>query len=339
MNSTAASACSITDGRLNESSGLVASLKYPGVVYTHNDEKGPILAINTTTCRTVGAFSVNNLRSDPDPEAITLDRTTGKIWFGDIGNGHPTQPKSMTDKKPEIKHRGWPARITVFNEPGSLSGTVSTQAINITFPGGDRNAEALLVNPKTGQGYIITKYAASEVFKLPHPLRSGQATDTGVRIPGWVTDATFTNDGKWILIRYRTATDPAPDNVLVYNASWQRVGSIAVPNVPQGESIAMERIGSVFLIGSEGKNSPLLRVALPGQYDEEIVIVGDRIPNVISEAQCRNFDRKILKNGTKKYCASRKNTSSKGEECVDPKPGYAKFTYIKDSKGDYCGYW
>lgn len=338
-NDVVAAQCSIADSRLNESSGLVASLKHPGIVYTHNDEKGPILAVNTSTCKVVGAFNVTNLRGDPDPEAITLDHTTGKIWFGDIGNGHPTQPRSMTDKDPKIKHPGWPARIVVFDEPARLSGTVGTQAVNITFPGGDRNAEALLVNPKTGQGYIITKYASSEVFRLPRPLKSGQAADTGVRIPGWVTDASFTNDGKWVLVRYRTATDPAPDNVLVYDANWKYAGRIAVPNVPQGESIASEKGGAAFFIGSEGKNSPLVRVVLPAQYDAVPTIVGDAIPTVISEARCKEFDRRVLTSGTKKYCAKRNDTSSKGQECVDPKPGYAKFTYIKDSTGDYCGYW
>lgn len=338
-------ACKITDSRLNEASGLAASLKHPGVVYTHNDEKGPILAISTSTCKTVGAFTVNGLRSDPDPEAITLDHTTGKIWFGDIGNGHPTQPKSMTDKSPTIKHPGWPARIVVFTEPDKLSGSISAQAIDITFPGGDKNAEALLVNPKTGQGYIITKYASSGVYKLPYPLKSGRATDTGVRIPQWVTDATFTPDGKQVLIRYRTATDPAPDKVLVYDAAtWKQVGTIAVPNVPQGESITAEKGGAAFFIGSEGTNSPLLRVAMPGGGQStggggSGSTTGDAIPAAITEARCNELDRKVLTVSGKKYCAKRSDTNATNTECVAPKTGYAKFTYIVDATGDYCGYW
>lgn len=345
VNGESAFACKIADSRLNEASGLAASLKHPGVVYTHNDEKGPIFAINATTCKTVGAFTVNGLRSDPDPEAITLDHTTGKIWFGDIGNGHPTQPKSMTSKPASIKHPGWPARIVVFDEPSKLSGTISGQIVNITFPGGDKNAEALLSNPKTGQGYIITKYASSGVYKLPHPIKSGQATDTGVRIPGWVTDATFTDDGQKILIRYRTATDPAPDVVLVYDAaSWKQIGKIVVPNVPQGESITMEKGGAAFFIGSEGTNSPLLRVAMPSSGQSAPPVgsgstTGDAIPSAITEARCNELDRKVLTVSGKKYCAKRSDTNATNTECVAPKSGYAKFTYIVDASGDYCGYW
>ncbi len=259
--------CLIKDGGLNEASGLVASAKHANIVYTHNDEVGPLYAVDTNTCKVVGKFSVNHLRSDPDPEAITIDRTTGNVWFGDIGNGHPGQPSSMTDKTPQLKYPSLPARIVIFSEPSKLSGTVNTQAVDITYQGGNQNSEALLANPKTGQGYIISKNANSKVFRLPYPLKSGQAADTGVRIPGWVSDATFTNNGKYVLVRYRTTTDAAPTNVFVYDAkTWKRVGSIQVPRVAQGESIAAERNGTSFIIGSEGTSSPLARINLPAQY-------------------------------------------------------------------------
>lgn len=259
--------CFIKDGGLNEASGLVASAKHANIVYTHNDEIGPLYAIDTNTCKVVGKFSVNNLRSDPDPEAITIDRTTGNVWFGDIGNGHPGQPSSMTDKTPKLKYPSLPARIVIFKEPTKLSGSVSTQAVDITYQGGNQNSEALLANPKTGQGYIISKNANSKVFRLPHPLKSGQAADTGVRIPGWVSDATFTNNGNWVLVRYRTATDAAPTNVFVYDAkTWKLVDKIQVPKVAQGESIAAERNGTAFIIGSEGTSSPLARINLPAKY-------------------------------------------------------------------------
>ncbi len=42
---------------------------------------------------------------------------------------------------------------------------------------------------------------------------------------------------------------------------WKQVEEIAVPEVEQGETIAMEPGGTSFLIGSEGENSPLIRVA------------------------------------------------------------------------------
>lgn len=332
-----AAQCNISNGGLNEASGLAASIKHAGVVYTHNDEKGPIFAIKASTCQVIGKITVNGARSDPDPEAITINHKTGEVWFGDIGNGHPTQPRSMTDKKAEIKHPGWPARILVFQEPATLNTTITPRVVDIKYAGGDRNSEALLANPKTGQGYIIGKYASSPVFKLPNPLKSGTATDTGVRIPGWVTDATYTNDGKWILVRYRTATDPAPTNIYTYSADWKLVGKIAVPKVPQGESITMSKDGKLIYLGSEGNNSPLVSVPLPAAYGD---INGDLIPTKISLDRCKNFDRKVLTAADKtQYCAKRADTKANAPECTDMPAGYAKLTYVKHASGDYCGYW
>jgi hypothetical protein len=68
---------------------------------------------------------------------------------------------------------------------------------------------------------------------------------------------------------------------------------------------------------------------------------GDLIPNVISEAACRSLDRDVQTVSGKKYCAKRKDgkTVAGAGECIDPKPGYAKFTYISSSTPHYCGYW
>ncbi len=258
--------CTINDKSLNESSGLAASIKHPGIVYTHNDEGNTIYAVEIDTCKVVGKFKVNGVRSDPDPEAITIDHTTGKIWFGDIGNGHPNQP--FSDKTQAIKYKGLPARIIVFDEPDQFSGSVSGTKLDIKYSTGDQNSEALLANPKTGQGWIINKGPQSTVFKLPNPIKSGTATATNTKINGWVTDASFTNDGKYILVRYRTEKDASPKNVYVYDSSWNKVGDIPVPKVDQGESITMDQDGPYFIIGSESKQgkTPMVRVALPPEF-------------------------------------------------------------------------
>lgn len=344
----AAGSCRISDRGLNEASGLVASVKHPGIVYTHNDEgsgkgKGLIFAVNASTCGVVAKLTIVGLRDDPDPEAITIDRTTGKIWFGDIGNGHPGQPSSMTDKKKSLKYPSLPARIVIFDEPARLSGSITitgAKKVNITYQGGMQNSEALLVNPKTGQGYIINKQATSTVYRLPNPLNSGTALNTGVKISQWVTDATFSNDGKWIFVRYRTATNPAPRDVLVYDAAWKYKGRLAVPAVQQGESITTGRDGKSLIVGSEGTNSLLAQASL-GVYAvvPALVISGDAIPGIISEVVCVNLDRKVLTGDGKKYCAKRTDTKAEAPECKDmPDSSYAKLTYIKHSTGDYCGY-
>lgn len=68
---------------------------------------------------------------------------------------------------------------------------------------------------------------------------------------------------------------------------------------------------------------------------------GELITAIFTEAKCRSLDRDVLTISGKKYCAQRKDgkTVPGAGECVDPKPGYAKFTYIPESPDHYCGYW
>ncbi len=263
--------CSITGAGLNEASGLASSMKHPGVVYTHNDEAGDVLAVRTSDCKVVARITISKFRGGKlaDPEAISIDHKTGKVWLGDIGNGHPGQTKAMTDKDLALKDPGAAARIITFDEPSKLSGKIKApneKSYDITYQGGMQNSEALLVNPKTGQGYLINKQPTSTVYKLPNPLKAGEAKNTNVKISGYVTDATFTSDGKYILVRYRTEKDPAPKIVYVYDANWKQVGKITVPKVKQGESITADTERASFVIGSEGENSPLVRIALPSKF-------------------------------------------------------------------------
>jgi hypothetical protein len=73
-------------------------------------------------------------------------------------------------------------------------------------------------------------------------------------VPPKVSDGTFTTDGSRVLLRTR-------DAVHVFDPeSWDEVKILSVPPVEQGESIAMEPSGTSFVIGSEGKDSPLIRV-------------------------------------------------------------------------------
>jgi MYXO-CTERM domain-containing protein len=69
------------------------------------------------------------------------------------------------------------------------------------------------------------------------------------------SDGTFTPSGSQALIR-------TGDAVHVFDPeTWSEVERLSVPEVKNGESIAMEPDGKSFIIGSEGDNSPLIRVS------------------------------------------------------------------------------
>jgi hypothetical protein len=116
------------------------------------------------------------------------------------------------------------------------------------------------VHPKTGAKVLASKEKKKPgtLYALPEKLSETSpnvATDLGKPVPEDVSDGTYSIDGTQALLRTRDAV------FLVDPGTWQQVGTLDVPKVEQGESIAMEPGGTSFIIGSEGKNSPLIRVA------------------------------------------------------------------------------
>ena len=141
---------------------------------------------------------------------------------------------------------------------------MSARRFPVRYRRGPTNAESLLVHPITGQAFLISKEKVGHVFALPNPLRTqgNVARDIGRRMPAFVTDATFTGDGRFALLRTMTQS-----GVLVFNArSWSQVATIPAPAMDKGESVSVEPSGRSILIGREGTNSPLIRLTLPPAF-------------------------------------------------------------------------
>ena len=117
-----------------------------------------------------------------------------------------------------------------------------------------------MVHPQTDRVYIVSKNQGGNgrIFELPdlQPGGTVQAREVG-EAPEGVTDATFTHSGKWAVLR-------TEDDLWLYDpTSWQAVGQVETPKLEQGESVTVERSDQTVLLGSEGKNSPLVRVPVP----------------------------------------------------------------------------
>lgn len=248
----------LRDARIDESSGLTMSTRHADLAYTTNDEgESPqVFAIQPSTGRTVSAFDLRGAGDLRDPEAIRSD-PRGRIWLADTGDGHPGKP-GKKNGQPDRKH----VTIVVFDEPErGRRGAVPSRRYSVVFSNGPHNAEALAIHPTTGQAFLISNAKVGRVYQLPNPLRPGRnvARATAHLMPSFVTDATFTVDGRFVLVR--TMGSAA---VLVFDSrSWKRVGSIAAPRMDKGESITVERGGTSAILGSEGRRSPLVRLALP----------------------------------------------------------------------------
>jgi hypothetical protein len=248
----------LRDRRIDESSGLAISSNHPDLAYTMNDEgTSPLIfGVQPSTGRTRSAFDLSGAGGFKDPEAIRT-APDGRIWLADTGDGHPDK-SGPKHGDPDRSH----VTIAVFDEPRpGYRGSVRARRHDITYSNGPHNVEALAIHPRTGQAWLISNADVGRVYRLPNPLRAGHnvAQATQHLMPGFVTDATFTTDGRFVLVRTMRTAD-----VLVFNArTWTRVGAIKAPKLSKGESITVEPDGRTALLGSEGRHSPLVRVAIP----------------------------------------------------------------------------
>ena len=240
----------IGDERIKESSGLAYSVKHPDLAYTMNDSgnRPMVYAIQVSTGNVVGQTDLASLDLE-DTESIAVDRQ-GRLWLGDLGDND----RDRDD-----------VSIVSFEEPGPGNAAPrSLQRYPVKYSTGPSNVEAMMVYPKSGQIFLISKKnedgGSPNLFVLPQALKPGQsnvATSLNRPMPGGVADATFAPDGRYALLK--TAT-----GVVAYDIkTWQPIDSFATPGLDKGESLTLEPGGRSILLGSEGDDSPIVRVTLP----------------------------------------------------------------------------
>lgn len=238
----------IADKRIRESSGLAYSVKYPNLAYTMNDShnRPVVYAIQVSTGRVVGQVDLEDFDLK-DPESIAVDRQ-GRLWLGDLGDNDSERDD---------------ASIVVFDEPGpGKNKPHAAQQFPVAFQGGPENVEGMMIYPSTRQVFLINKTegGAGSLFVLPQALRAGEdnlATNLRRQMPARVSDAAFTPDGRYALVK--TAT-----GVVAYDVrNWEPIKSFETPGLDKGESLTVEPGGRSILLGSEGDDSPIIRMTLP----------------------------------------------------------------------------
>jgi hypothetical protein len=235
----------MSDPRILESSGLAVSLEHDDLAYTINDSgNAPIVfAVKISTGAVVGTTTITG-RTPLDTEAIAIDGD-GELWVADTG-----------DNKGERTD----IALYAMPEPGPGQHSVAARRYPLAYPSGPADVETLLIDPRTGAKKLVTKgLLAGDLLELPSALSTdhvNQAEATGHDMPGRVTDGVMSADGRHALLRTGTS-------VHVYDAkTWQLIRSEETPPLPQGESMAIERSQKSYLIGSEGEDSPLIRMPL-----------------------------------------------------------------------------
>jgi hypothetical protein len=236
----------IHDPRIQESSGLVRSVRHPTLLWTHNDggSTAEIYGINTKG-RTVAQITLRGI--DPyDPEALSrgVDDHGPALFLGDIGdNGERRKNVSVF-------------RVT---EPKSLGRTtIKSTWFRFKYPDGPHDAEALLIDPRDGRLWIATKSPSiGGLYVAPRKLvTESHGTNKLHRVadvPALTTDGAFLPNGKFVLRTYSSG--------FLYDAPGKLREELTLPIQPQAESVALD--GKRLLLGSEGPRSKVLAVPLP----------------------------------------------------------------------------
>ncbi|MFI9730177.1 WD40 repeat domain-containing protein [Streptomyces sp. NPDC052092] len=245
----------INDPRITESSGLAASRLHPGVYWTHNDsDDGPYLyAVDSRTGDTVARLTLTGIGTPRDVEAISVG-PGNRLFVGDIGDN---------------LGGAWPyVWIYELPEPEKLQdATVQATQYVVKYSDGPRDAEAMVVHPKTGRVYIVDKHEdGGHLYEGPPKLSpSGDNVFRPVApVDLWTTDAALSPDGRDLAVRgYFGGIHYAWNG-----GKLERKGRLSVPLQGQGESVTYSADGSRLLFGSEGEQSGVVSRPAPGADED-----------------------------------------------------------------------
>lgn len=232
----------ITDDRVVESSGLAASRTRPDLVYTVNDsgDDARVLVVSVRDGAVVGEARLDGVEAD-DFEALA-PAPGGRLVVGDIG-----------DNGADREH----VELYVLDEPGTGETTVTPRRVTLRYPGGARDAEALVV---VGQSvFVVSKQLfGGDVFVAP-ALTDDRDSHTLRRVgpaPAAVTDAALLDDGDVVLRDYVRGFVMDPSD-------WEMRATFELPRVSQGETLAAVPGRRQVYAGSEGEDSPVFVVPVP----------------------------------------------------------------------------
>ena len=263
----------IKDKSIAESSGLVASRTTPGAYWTNNDSgDGPFIYAFDTRGDSFGTFRVTgaqardweDIAAGPGPQA-----NKSYLYIGDIGDNDGVRSEVVVYRVAEPVVSASTRKFTK-NRPGS---TEPADAIRLKYPDGKHDAEALLVHPRTGNIYIVTKILMANpgVYEAAAPFTAGQAITMRrvgeTRVPslfgGVITGGSISPDGRRVALcdyfqGYELVLPAGHSN---FDDIWkQKMTGFDLGKRKQGESIAYRLDGKALLATSEGKQSPLIQV-------------------------------------------------------------------------------
>jgi hypothetical protein len=220
---------SFADPRLDESSGVAPSRRYPGVLWTHNDGPSPVVFATDTTGAALGIVRVRAEVDDWEDVALGPCGPATCLYIADTGDNRERRRSVRIHRLPEP------------SPSAARAGTVvRPEVLRVRYPDAPHDVEAMWVDPN-GDVQLVTKGRRGAVrqFRVPAAAwRTGRAeaqplatipVEASRRLDRFITGAALSPDGR--LVALRTYGE-------IYFFERGRDGRLMLPAVPVACEVA-----------------------------------------------------------------------------------------------------
>ena len=262
----------ISSKEINESSGLAVSKCQDDVFWTHNDSgDGPFIYAINSNGESLGTFRLPNVNNVDWEDMATIKSNSGEcfLYIGEIGDN---------ERKRDV-HAIYRIKEPLVSVEASGSSrkdpviTSSAEILRFSYSDGRHNSETLLVDPRSGVIYAVTKEFAgpASVFRVlpnfvPDEVQTVPKIAT-ISLPatpnGLVTGGDISPDGNHIVLcdyfaGYELVLSPAANDLS--NIWDQKPEAFDLGPREIGEAVAYGRNAETVYATTERPNAPLIRV-------------------------------------------------------------------------------
>ena len=227
--------------QIEEASGIADSRTHPGALWVIEDSGNPPQLILLGHDGKVQQKLLLSNATNRDWEDVVLSE--GYVYIGDIGDNDQKYSSYKIYKVPEPSANA--TEITSF------------ETIPFAYPDGSHDAEGFLVEPQTGDIYLITKRdAAAQVYKIKAPY-STTTTNVAEKVGSLqftsVVSAALAPDGTKVMVKTYDALYQYPrlNNETIAAALVHTPLKMAYEMEPQGEAVCYKLDGTGYFTLSE----------------------------------------------------------------------------------------
>ena len=241
---------------------MVASQHVPGLLWVHNDgSKGGLFALSTNGTL-LASFKLDTEVTDLEDIAIASGPAgqASYLYLADIGDNEQARPSVKVYRflEPKLDFIAQAKQTLLINQ---------FETITLDYPGRNHNAEALFVDPQSGDLFIVTKekkralvYTAKK--EMLRPDRVVQLTLLRELACAQVSAGDVSPDGSEIILRrentaWHWVRQPGETVTDALSRPPRRAAVIGPPTEPNGESITFSADGSGYYTLSEGQHQPI----------------------------------------------------------------------------------